>query len=427
MEQVKRKVTYRIYPSTKQANKMVEIMRLHQRLYNAALEQRVDAYRRCGKSLNYYDQAKELTQLRAEFPEYGALNAQSEQVTLRRLEKAFQAFFRRVKAGEAAPGFPRFKAFDRFKGWGYAAHGDGWKFKPNADFVHATLHLSGVGNLQARGRPRFIDQVKSSRSPGQPKTVEIIRKSSGKWFASITFATLRPHRASGTAAVGIDWGTATFVTIVAEDHAQYLIENPRHFRKYDCQLKRAQRQLSRKKRGSKNRAKAKLKLVSCHERLANQRDDFLHKTSARIVRESRLVATESLNIKAMTAHGGAYKKGLNRSILDTSPGKFFALLEFKAADAGIPYIEIPTRKVKPSQSCSGCGVVQKKALSERVHACACCGLRLDRDVNAARVILNYALTGFVTGREPSSGVEGGVTRPRKHETLTIPVHARQSV
>lgn len=427
MDQVKRKVTYRIYPSTKQANKMVEIMRLHQRLYNAALEQRIDAYRRCGKSLNYYDQAKELTQLRAEFPEYSALNAQSEQVTLRRLEKAFQAFFRRVKAGEAAPGFPRFKAFDRFKGWGYAAHGDGWKFKPNADYVHGTLHLSGVGNLQARGRPRFIDQAKSSRDPGQPKTVEIIRKGSGKWFASVTFATLRPHRASGIAAVGIDWGTATFVTIVTEDNAQYLIVNPRHFKKYDCQLKKAQRQLSRKKRGSKNRAKAKVKLVSCHERLANQRDDFLHQTSARVVRESRLIATETLNIKAMTAHGGAYKKGLNRSILDTSPGKFFALLEFKAADAGIPYVEIPTRKVKPSQSCSGCGVVQKKALSERTHACACCGLRLDRDVNAARVILNYALTGFVTGREPSSGVEDGVTRPLKHETPPIPEHARQSV
>jgi putative transposase len=92
MEQVKRKVRYRIYPSTKQANKMVEIMRLHQRLYNAALEQRIDAYRRCGKSLNYYDQAKDLTQLRAEFPEYAGLNAQSEQVTLKRLELAFQAF-----------------------------------------------------------------------------------------------------------------------------------------------------------------------------------------------------------------------------------------------------------------------------------------------------------------------------------------------
>jgi putative transposase len=424
MEQVKRKVRYRIYPSPRQANRMVEVLRLHQRLYNAALEQRIDAYRRCGKSLNYYDQAKELTQLRAEFPEYTALNAQSEQVTLRRLEKAFQAFFRRVKAGDSAPGFPRFKAFDRFKGWGYAAHGDGWKFKPNTDYVNGTLHLSGVGNLQARGRPRFIDQVKSSRSPGQPKTVEIIRKSN-KWYASITFATLKPHRASGDSAVGIDWGTTTFVTIVTEDNKQHLIENPRHFKKYDCQLKKAQRNLSRKKKGSKNRAKAKLRLVSCHERLANQRDDFLHQTSARIVRESKLVATEALNIKAMTAHGGAYKSGLNRSVLDTSPGKFFAFLEYKAADAGIPYIEIPTRKVKPSQSCSGCGAVQKKTLGERTHLCACCGLTLDRDVNAARVILNYALTGFVTGREPSPGVEGGVARPLKHETQTIPERSRE--
>jgi putative transposase len=209
------------------------------------------------------------------------------------------------------------------------------------------------------------------------------------------------------------------VTIVTDDNNQFLMENPRHFKKYDDQLKKAQRNLSRKKKGSKNRAKAKLKLVSCHEKLAHQRDDFLHQMSARIVRMSRLLATEALNIKAMTARGGAYKRGLNRSILDTSPGKFFALLECKAADAGIPYIEIPTRKVKPSQSCSECGAVQKKALSERTHVCAC-GLTLDRDVNAARVILNYALTGCVTGREPSLGVEGGVTRPLKHETLTIP-------
>jgi putative transposase len=397
MDLVKRKVTYRIYPSVKQANKIVEIMRLHQRLYNAALEQRIDAYRRFGKTLNYYDQAKDLTQLRAEFPEYAALNAQSEQVTLRRLERTFQNFFRRVKAGDAAPGFPRFKAFDRFNGWGYAAHGDGWKLKANADYVNGTLHLSGVGNLQMRGRPRFIDKGKTTRDPGHPKTVEIIRKSD-KWFASVTFETPRPYRASGGKAVGIDWGTARFVTLVTEDQKQILIANPRHFKKHSQALKKSQQSLSRKKKGSKNRSKAKLKLARCHERLANQRDNFLHQTSARIVSESRIVATEALNIKSMTAHGGAYKKGLNRSILDTSPGKFFELLESKAADAGIPYIEIPTRKVKPSQSCSGCGAVEKKDLQERRHDCTRCGLSLDRDVNAAQVILNYALTGFVTGR-----------------------------
>ena len=119
------------------------------------------------------------------------------------------------------------------------------------------------------------------------------------------------------------------------------------------------------------------------------------------------------------------KKGLNRSILDSSPGKFFHLFEYKAADAGIPYIEVPTRKIKPSQACSGCGFVLKKRISERVHDCHKCGLVLDRDVNAALVILNYALTGFVTGREPSSGVEGGVTRPLKHETSTITERSRE--
>jgi putative transposase len=185
--------------------------------------------------------------------------------------------------------------------------------------------------------------------------------------------------------------------MVTEDNKQYLIENPRHFKKYDGQLKKAQRSLSRKKNGSRNRAKAKLKLVSCHEKLADQRDDFLHQMSARIVRMSRLVATEALNIKAMTVHSGAYKRGLNRSILDTSPGKFFTLLECKAADAGIPYIEIPTRKVKPSQSCSGCGVVQKKALSERTHVCGCCDLELcfDRICHGTGTVLRCGGWGYL--------------------------------
>ena len=123
METSKRKVTYQLYPSEKQENQILETLRLHQRLYNAALEQRIEAYSRRGVSVTYNMQAKDLTQLRAEFPEYKALNAQSEQVTLKRLDLAFKAFFQRAKEGKAKAGFPRFKAFDRFKGWGYAAHG----------------------------------------------------------------------------------------------------------------------------------------------------------------------------------------------------------------------------------------------------------------------------------------------------------------
>lgn len=420
MEKVKRKITYRLYPSEKQRNQMTEILRLHQRLYNAALEQRIDAYKRCRVSLNYNDQAKELTTLRAEFPDYAALNAQSEQVTLRRLERSFQNFFRRVKGGVEKAGFPRFKSFERYKGWGYAAHGDGWKFTIGVNGINGSLRVSGVGNLQARGRGRFIDKERTSRSPGIPKTMEIVRKNE-KWYASITFETIAPYRESGNEALGIDWGTSQFLNIVNEDQIPFVIENPRHLKNRQDLLKSRQRMLSRKKKGSKNWQKAKQKIASAFERLAWKREDFLHQTSASVIKRARFIATETLQIKNMTAHGGAYKKGLNRSILDTAPGKFFMFLEFKAADAGIPYIEVPTRKIKPSQTCSGCGNVKKKLLSERIHDCTSCGKRLDRDINAATVILNYALTGSVTGREPTLGAEGEVTHPLKHETPLIPL------
>ena len=166
MNQVNRKVMYRLYPSKKQAGRMTEILRLHQRLYNGCLEQRIHAFRDRKVSLNYHDQAKELTQLRKLDPQYRALNAQSEQVTLKRLELAYKSFFSRIKKGEKA-GFPRFKAFDRYKGWGYATHGDGWRFTPNENSINGSLRLSGVGVLQARGRARKND-FSGARNPGIP-------------------------------------------------------------------------------------------------------------------------------------------------------------------------------------------------------------------------------------------------------------------
>lgn len=422
METSKRKVTYRIYPSAKQRHRLLEILRLHQRLYNAALEQRIDAYQRRGISLGFNDQCAELTQLRREVPEYASLNAQSEQVTLKRLDLAFQHFFRRLRENAVKPGFPRFKSFDRFRGWGYKTHGDGWKFAPGANFINGTVRISGVGTLQARGRPRFQDPDRLSRDPGLPKTMEILCKGDD-WYASVTFEGLRPVRRSGTQALGLDWGVAEFMTVAIDDGEYRIIENPRHLKSLEGRLKKAQQSLARKERGSKNRFKAKQALRSLHERVAWQRENFLHQTSAALVGSASFIGTEALNVKGMTAHGGAYKAGLNRSILDTSPGKFFSLLGYKAADAGIPCVEIPTRKVKPSQTCSGCGQVAKKELSDRVHDCPSCGLVLDRDRNAARVILNFALTGMVTGREPALGVEGGIACPLKHETPPIPLHA----
>ena len=422
MNKVNRKIMYRLYPSKKQDGRMVEMLRLHQRLYNACLEQRIHAYKDRNVSLNYHDQAKELTSLRKEDSQYRDMNAQSEQVTLKRLELAYKHFFSRIKKGEKA-GFPRFKAFDRYKGWGYATHGDGWRFTPNDTQINGSLRLSGVGNLQARGRCRK-ESFLGTRDAGVPKTMEVIHKQ-GKWYASVTFKRNFPERSSGKDILGIDWGTSKFLTIVDSFGNVEETANPRLMKKFELKLKGSQKELSRKKKGSENRRKAKLKLGRVHEKLANKREDHLHKKSAQIVGCAKYIATEKLNIKGMTSRGGAYKKGLNRSILDTSPGEFFAKLKYKAEEAGIQYAEIPTRKVKPSQTCSCCGNQEKKLLSERKHVCIKCGFSHDRDVNAALVMINYALTGVahsskkVTSQELALGVEGEITSPLKHETPTI--------
>ena len=422
MNQVNRKVRYQLYPSKKQSGRMTKMLRLHQRLYNACLEQRIHAYKDRRISLNYHDQAKELTALRKEDTQYREMNAQSEQVTLKRLELAYKQFFARVKKGGEA-GFPRFKSFDRYKGWGYASHGDGWRFFSNKGKINGALRLSGVGSLQARGRARK-DDFTGDRSPGTSKTMEIIHKQ-GKWYASVTFKRDMPERASGDSIIGVDWGTMKFLTIVDSFGKVSETKNPRLMRNAQDKLKKVQRVLSKKKKGSSNRQKAKNKLIKIYEKLANKREDHLHKTSSKIIQTTKHIATEKLNIKCMTASGGSYKKGLNRSILDTSPGEFFAKLKYKAEEAGIKYTEIPSRKVKPSQTCSCCGNQEKKQLNERKHVCAKCGFAGDRDVNAALVMINYALTGIahsgkkVTSQELALGVEGEVTSPLKHETPTL--------
>ena len=403
-EVVNRKVTYRLYPSTSQQKKLYDLFIFHQTLYNAALEHRIGAYKKKKVHINYYDQCKELTQLREECPEYARINAQSQQMTLKRLDRAYQSFFRRVKKGEKA-GFPRFKSRDRFKGWGYSTHGDGWRLSLPETGMNGTLRISGVGHLSVRGRMRKEDGS-SKRVIGMIKTMEILHER-GQWFASVTFRRPVPKRKKGEEVLGIDWGTQKFLTIVNSKQESEVIENPRLLNQAAEQLKQAQRSLSRKKRGSCNRKRAKARLSKMHQKLMNQRHNHLHQTSAAIVKKAKHIATEKLQTKNMTKkpqakkdEKGHYlpnraraKAGLNRSILDSSPGKFFSQLRYKAAEAGIQWSEISTRKVKPSQTCSGCGEQHKKELSQRIHDCSTCGLRLDRDINAARVMIHVALTG----------------------------------
>jgi putative transposase len=376
---------------------LLDIKGAHQRLYNVALEQRIGAYRLTGRVVGFAAQCRDLTELRAAEPEYAAINAQSEQVTLKRLDLAFAAFFRRVAAGGAA-GFPRFKSFDRFSGFGYKAHGDGWKLRPSPAGAHGKLKLSGVGEIKLRGQ---------ARTAGTPVTCDIQHKA-GRWYASVTLR-CEPVRERGTRAVGLDWGVETFATLVELNGEKHEIDNPRFVRSSTGKLARAQKALSRKRRGSRNRGKARRRVADVHRRIANRRADFLHKATAAIVAGSALIATEQLGIERMTAKGGCRKAGLNREILSTAPGAFLRMLQYKAEEAGVEFVEVPTRKVKPTQTCPGCGRQRKKALSERMHSCEC-GLHVGRDQAAALVCVQWAMTGSPHGREPT--VCGAGTAPR---------------
>lgn len=396
MAPVVRKVVYRLYPSRSQDAALLDMLGAHQRLYNAALEQRITAWRLRRHSVGLVDQCHDLTELRADDEQYRALNAQSSQVTLKRLDLAFQAFFSRCKSGQT-PGFPRFRSFDRFAGWGYKTHGDGFRFTPGERNRHGKLRLSGIGTIPVRGR---------ARTHGEVRTCEIQRKA-GRWYASLT-VNCQPKRSSGTTAIGLDWGVETFVTLAHEDGGFSAIENPRFTRGSSTQLECAQQKLALKTKGSNNRKKGKRVVAAVHRKAVNRRHNFLHQTSARLIANYGLIGTETLTVSNMTrsakgtveepGRNVAQKAGLNREILSTAPSAFLEMLRYKAAEAGSAFVEINSRKLKPSQTCSDCGRREKKALSQRMHTCEC-GLTISRDENGARNNLLWAIA--QNSREPA--------------------------
>lgn len=324
---------------------------LHRALYNAALEERIEAYRKAGKSISYNDQCKSVTAIRLDDPAYRSLNAQSLQVTLKRLDRAFQNFFRRVKAGQTT-GFPRFKGRDRFPGFGFKHLGDGFRFTPDQGWRHGTLRLSGIGEMQARGE---------ARTPGEVVCADVQRKADG-WFLSVVVS-CEPHRErTGGAVAGLDWGVETYATLCTGPMRFGEVDNDRFLASEHEALKEEQRALSRALRGkrSKRAAKAKRLVARRSRRLANRRKDRTHQVTARLVREHAMIVTEDPSVRNMTAsaEGTAekpgrrvkQKAGLNRAILDTAPGSFLSNLRIKAEEAGGVVVLVDPRKHKPSQT-----------------------------------------------------------------------------
>jgi len=389
----KRKATYRLYPTPRQALALEALLRSHQQLYNAALEERISAWRKARKTIGYTDQCASLTEIRRDLPEWAHANCSSQQMTLRRLDKAFAAFFRRVKTGEA-PGFPRFKSLSRFPGFSFKSHGDGWRFTPDEGWRHGTLRISGVGHIACRGKARQGGEVCAS---------DLLHRD-GRWFLSLTVQPAAIVReCNGHSAIALDWGTQTLLSGVREDGSSFTLDNPRWYQASKDEITALQQAVSRKNRGSERRKRAVRRLARARADLARRRLDFLHQQTCRLAREHALVAMEEIKITNMTrsAKGSveapgkqvAQKAGLNREILDTAPALLMQLLRYKVTDTGGLWAEAPTRQLKPSQTCPACGHVRKKALSERTHRCEACGHTEARDFASARVVLNWALYG----------------------------------
>ncbi len=395
---VNRRATFKLYPSRAQIAALERLCDLHRMLYNAALEERIEAYRKAKVSISYADQCKSLTVIRQNDPAFLAVNAQSAQVTLKRLDLAFRAFFRRCRSGET-PGFPRFRSRDRFPGFGFKTHGDGFRFTPRDGWRHGKLRLSGIGEMTARGEVR---------TPGRIVCGDIQRKADG-WYLSLVVE-CEPHRERGHREAGLDWGVETFATLAYAPGEYDQFANDRPLADEQDALRTEQRALStalRSKR-SKRALKAKKAMARRHRKVANRRKDRNHQITAHLVRAHKLIVTEELAVANMTASARgttekpgkkvAQKAGLNRAILDATPGSFLSMLATKAEEAGCELVILNTRKERPSQTCPCCRAVRKKALSEREHQCGC-GFKATRDQASALAMLAAGLK--LAGREPA--------------------------
>lgn len=374
-----KRVTFRLYPNKVQNEKLNYWRRLHKDLYNACIAHRRTQYQRFGQSVSYFDQQNALPDFKEEWEEYKELGSHALQATVKRVDFAFQRFFK-LKSG-----YPKFKASRRYKGWTYPCK-SGWKACTTGK--NGYLKLSNLGNIKMRGQ---------ARDWGTPKTCTIMFKQ-GKWYASITVSCEPTRPQTDTGAIGLDFGTYHAIT----DSNGDTVENPRFVAKAQAKINRIAKQ-SRSKRppnrnkkikGSRRWKKANKAVAKLQAKVARQRHNWQHQVATQIVRCNSLVATEKLNLKGMTRKSKGkrrrQKSGLNRSLLDVGIGNLKRLIKYKVTEAGGFYIEVPTRKVKPSQTCPNCGHQKKKSLSERTHHCQECGFRCDRDVAAAMVMLNYA-------------------------------------
>ncbi len=412
---------YRLYPNQTTEQQLRFVLNRCRELYNAALSERKDAYQqyqrttviagqertvaammvagRSVKSISFYGQKRDLVEIKQERSEYQEIASHVLQDVLNRLDKAFSAFFRRIRNGET-PGYPRFKGRNRYDSFTYPDSA-GWRLtvEERREKLKGTLHLSRIGSINVNLH-RPIE--------GRIKTVTIKREVD-QWYVVFSCEVEAPEKLPVSYEdVGIDLGVTHLATLSTGE----MIEHPRYYRKAQKTLEKRQQSLTRKRKGSHRRERAKRLIGKAHRKIARQRRDFLHKASHKLVQRYQVLVFEDLHISNLTRrpkpkqdekgtylpNGAAAKGGLNTSILDAGWGMFVGMCAVKAAEAGRTLLKVDPKFT--SQICSRCGQVRKKDLSERWHQCDC-GAELDRDVNAAINILDRGKQ-HLGGKRPTS-------------------------
>jgi putative transposase len=324
---MKKAYKYRIYPTKKQARLLIEQLTLCAELYNAALQERRDAYKLCGKNISFTEQSAQLPDIKVARPEYAAIYSQVLQDVLHRVDKAYQAFFRRVKAGQR-PGYPRFRSRVRYASLTYPQSGFGID-------EQGKLLLSKIGHIKL---------VQHRPCKGVVKTCSIMRSATGKWYVVFACDQVEPAMLPPSEKpVGVDVGLKVFAYLSDGSH----IDNPRFFRQEEKALAKVQRHLSKAAKGTPQRAKRRKAVARVHERTAWRRENFVQQESRRIVDRFGLIAVEAVVVRNLVKrptpqqdeatgqyvpNGASIKSGLNKSVVDAAWSAFFSALLSKVVE-----------------------------------------------------------------------------------------------
>ncbi|MDX2732909.1 transposase [Streptomyces sp. PA03-2a] len=384
-------------PTVRQTVALSEMLRDHCSLYNGALQERRDAYRHTSKTtVRYGDQSAQLKEIRAfDSERQGRWSFSSQQATLRRLDKAFAAFFKRVKAG-LTPGYPRFKGTGHFDTVIFPKDGDGCRWDSAPHDPQTRVRLQGVGHVRVH-RHRAVK--------GRVKTIGVKREGN-RWYVVLACDDVPAELLPDTGAlVGIDMGVTHFLTTSDGEH----VANPRFLEAAADDLAEAQRHLAtfpkRARRHTKAHRAAARKVAQIHQKIRRQRLDHAHKTALTLVRDHDVIAHERLNTAGMTRapkpkpdpeqpgaflpNGAAAKTSLTRSILDAGWGVFLAILANKAESAGRTVIAVDPRNT--SRTCPSCGHTAKESRATQAKfECVRCRFAANADHVGATNVLNRA-------------------------------------